>query len=313
MSPDVMKIILGTRGSQLALAQADLVKQALNRLPEKPEVVVEVIKTTGDQRMDIRLSEPGPLIDKGLFTKELEEALLLGKIDIAVHSLKDLPTALPPGLELGGVLGRHDSVDLLISRSARTLNDLPFSAIVATSSLRRAKQLVYRRPDILIADVRGNVTTRIEKLLRNDSWNSIVLAKAGLERLGFRLEQGLMEFESQPLFVSDLVEILPAVGQGAIGLENAVHNALIKSVIDQINEPQTWFCVAAERELLKMLGGGCQTPLGVRTRLQGKNLHFEAILFEKGGKPLTGAVSGPFSTPSSAATALLEKIYAKRR
>ena len=122
-----------------------------------------------------------------------------------------------------------------------------------------------------------------------------------------------MEYESQPLFVSDLVEILPAVGQGAIGLEIAVRNISAKSVIAQINEPQTWFCVAAERELLKMLGGGCQTPLGVRTRLQGKNLHFEAILFEKGGKPLLGTVSGSFSTPSAAATALLDNIYGKRR
>jgi hydroxymethylbilane synthase len=308
-----MKIILGTRGSQLALAQADLVKQALEGLSQKPEVSVQVIKTTGDQRMDIRLSAPGPSIGKGLFTKELEEALLRGEIDIAVHSLKDLPTNLPKGLALGGMLERHDSVDLLISKSARTLIDLPPKAVVATSSTRRARQLVYRRPDINIVDIRGNVTTRIEKLLGNAAWNSIVLAKAGLERLGYRLEQGLMEYDSQPLFVSDLIEILPAPGQGAIGLEIAVRNALAKAVIDQINEPQTWFCVSAERELLRLLGGGCQTPLGVRTRLDGNNLHFEAILFEKGGSPLMGSVSGAFSTPGAAATALLDNIYGKRR
>jgi hydroxymethylbilane synthase len=308
-----MKIILGTRGSQLALAQADLVRQALERLSQKPQVSVQVIKTTGDQRMDIRLSEPGPSIAKGLFTKELEEALLRGEIDIAVHSLKDLPTDLPNGLVLGGMLERHDSVDLLISKSGRTLNDLPLNAIIATSSARRAKQLIYRRPDINIVDVRGNVPTRIEKLLRNDAWNSIVLAKAGLERLGYRLEQGLMEYESQPLYASDLVEILPAAGQGVIGLEIAVRNTSVKSVVDQINEPRTWFCVTAERELLRMLGGGCQTPLGVRTRLHGKNLHFEAILFEKGGKPVTGTVSGSFSTPGAAATALLDNIYGKRK
>jgi hydroxymethylbilane synthase len=308
-----MKIILGTRGSQLALAQAELVKQALERLHEKLDVEVRVIKTTGDQRMDIRLSEPGPLIGKGLFTKELEEALLREEIDVAVHSLKDLPTNLPSGLELGGVLARHDPLDLLISKTGRTLNELPLNATVATSSTRRARQLVFRRPDIFIADVRGNVTTRVEKLLRDDSWNSIILAKAGLERLGFRLEQGLMEFESQPLFVSDLIEILPAVGQGAIGLEVAMHNSVVKSFVSKINDPQSWYCVTAERELLKLLGGGCQTPLGVRTRLQGENLYFEAILFEKGIRPMTGTVSGVFPSPAAAATALLDKIYGKRR
>lgn len=304
-------IILGTRGSQLALAQAELVKQALERLPAKPEVIVQVIKTTGDQRLDIRLSELGPSISKGLFTKELEEALLRGEIDIAVHSLKDLSTDLPAGLELAGVLARHDPVDLLISKSARTLADIPLNATIATSSIRRARQLIFRRPDLVIADVRGNVTTRIAKLFREESWSAIVLAKAGLERLGYRLDQGLMEFESQTLFVSDLIEILPAVGQGAISLEIAANNKNLKAMVAQINEPQAWFCISTEREFLRLIGGGCQTPLGVRTRLQGKNLYFEAILFGKGDRAMTGAVSGIFPTPSAAATALLDNIYGK--
>jgi len=306
-----MKIVLGARGSQLALAQTELVKQALEQLPEKPEVIVQVIETTGDQRLDIRLSEPELSIGKGLFTKELEEALLRGEIDIAVHSLKDLPTDLPMGLELAGVLARHDPVDLLISKSVRTFADVPLNATIATSSVRRARQLVFRRPDLTIADVRGNVTTRIAKLFREESWNAIILAKAGLERLGYRLDQGLMEFESQTLFVCDLIEILSAVGQGAIGLEIAANNRDLKSVVTQINEPQTWFCVSAEREFLRLLGGGCQTPLGVRTRLQGENLYFEAILFGKDNRPVTGTVSGVFPTPNAAATALLDNIYGK--
>jgi hydroxymethylbilane synthase len=215
-------------------------------------------------------------------------------------------------LELAGVLPRHDPVDLLISKTARSLADVPLHSIVATSSNRRARQLCYRRPDFIISDIRGNVTTRLSKLFQNEHWNAIILAKAGLERLGFRLEQGLMEFESQALFASDLIELLPAVGQGAIGLEIALPNAEVKAAIEKINDPLTWFCVTAERELLRMIGGGCQTPLGVRTRFRKDVLHFDAIVFGKESKPLTGTVTGLFSTPADAATALYTSIYGKQ-
>src|SRR5215470_3777376 len=162
---DFMTIVLGTRGSCLALAQTELAKQAIERLPERPKVMVEIIKTTGDQRLDIRLSHPGPKIEQGLFTKELEEALLRREIDIAVHSLKDLPTKLPKGLELAASLPRHDPGDVLISKSAKSLRELPVSGIVATSSLRRARQILYVRPDLHIVEVRGNVPTRIKRLV----------------------------------------------------------------------------------------------------------------------------------------------------
>ncbi len=302
-------IILGTRGSQLALAQAELAKQAVERLPERPEAIIRITATTGDRRLDINLSQPGPKIDKGLFTKELEEALLSGEIDVAVHSLKDLPTELQPELELAATLPRHDPVDVLISKTANSLREIPLSGIVATSSPRRAHQIAVHRPDLHATDVRGNVPTRIAKLLTEDSWNSLVLAKAGLERLGYRSKGGRMEFEGQGLFVSDLVELLPAAGQGAIGLEVRVNDLEIKKIVTSVSHVQTWFCTAVEREFLRLLGGGCQLPLGIRARIQGSDLCCEAIFFDGSDKPRSGTVSGAFHTPREAASALLDKIY----
>jgi hydroxymethylbilane synthase len=308
-----MRITLGTRGSQLALAQTDLVKEALEQLQDPPEVAVRIIKTTGDQRLDLSLSQPGPMIEKGFFTKELEEALLREEIDAAIHSLKDLPTILPEGLELVATLTRHDPCDVLISKTARSLAEIPQNAIVATGSPRRSRQLVFRRPDLKVADVRGNVLTRLSKLLREESWNAIVLAKAGLQRVGFDLADGKITIDSAELLVSDLVEILPAVGQGAIAVETAAHRAELKALFGQINDANTWFCTQAERELLRLLGGGCQAPVGVQTRIQGATLYFEAIVFDNQSKPQSGAVSGAFHTPQVAATALISKLYGSRR
>jgi hydroxymethylbilane synthase len=302
-----MTIVLGTRGSRLALAQTELVKQAIERLAEKPKVMVEIIKTTGDQRLDIMLSHPGPKIDQGLFTKELEEALLRREIDLAVHSLKDLPTALPTGLELAATLPRHDPGDVLISKSAKSLGEVPQNGIVATSSLRRARQILFVRPDLRIVGIRGNVPTRIAKLVQENSWNAIVLAKAGLERLGYSLDQGCIE--PLRLLVSNLVELLPAVGQGAIGLQVRSDDTQLKKLLVQVNDAKTWFCIQAERELLSMLGGGCQLPLGVRTRIDGREFSMEAILFRDQISPVRGFVSGVFTEPREVAAALLHRIY----
>jgi len=302
-----MTIVLGTRGSCLALAQTELAKQALERLPEKPRVMVEIIKTTGDQRLDIRLSRPGPKIDQGLFTKELEEALLRREIDVAVHSLKDLPTTLPTGLELAATLPRHDPGDVLISKSAKSLVQVPRHGIVATSSQRRSRQILFVRPDLQVVDIRGNVPTRIAKLVEEKSWNAIVLAKAGLERLGYSLDQG--RIEPLRLFVSNLVELLPAVGQGAIGLQVRSDDTQLKELLVHVNDAKTWFCIQAERELLRLLGGGCQLPLGVRTRIDGREFSMEAILFRDQISTIRGSVSGVFAEPREAATALLNKIY----
>jgi hydroxymethylbilane synthase len=305
----VKDVILGTRGSRLALAQALLVQQALERLPESPEIVVRIIRTTGDRRLDISLSRPGPKVAKGLFTKELEEALLSAEIDVAVHSLKDLPTELPSELELAATLPRHDPADVLIAKSAKSLSEIPAGGLVATSSPRRARQLMARRPDLRVSDIRGNVPTRIAKLLAEDSWSSLVLAKAGLERLGYRLADGRLEFESHRLFVTDLPEILPAAGQGAIGLEIRANNPELRQFLGQINDGPTWFCTGVEREFLRLLGGGCNLPVGIRTALDGAELRCEAIVFDENDQPRTGALSGIFTTPRAAASALLDKIY----
>ena len=308
-----MAIILGTRGSQLALAQAELAKQAVERLPGRPEAIIRITTTTGDRRLDINLSQPlshpGAGVDKGLFTKELEEALLSGEIDVAVHSLKDLPTELQPELELAATLPRHDPVDVLISKTANSLREIPPSGVVATSSPRRTRQIAVRRPDLHVTDVRGNVPSRIARLLAEDSWNSLVLAKAGLERLGYRLTGGQMQFEGRVLFVSDLVELLPAAGQGAIGLEIRANDLDVKQLVTSVSHPETWFCTAVEREFLRLLGGGCQLPLGIRARIQEGDLWCEAVFFDESEKPRSGIVSGAFHTPQEAASALLDKIY----
>jgi hydroxymethylbilane synthase len=305
-----MAIILGTRGSQLALAQAELAKQAVERLPERPEAIIRITATTGDRRLDINLSQPGGAkINRGLFTKELEEALLNGEIDVAVHSLKDLPTELRPDLELAATLPRHDPVDVLISKTANSLREIPPSGVVATSSPRRTRQIAVRRPDLHVTDVRGNVPSRIARLLAEDSWNSLVLAKAGLERLGYRLTGGQMQFEGRVLFVSDLVELLPAAGQGAIGLEIRANDLDVKQLVTSVSHAETWFCTAVEREFLRLLGGGCQLPLGIRARIQEGDVWCEAVFFDESEKPRSGIVSGAFHTPQEAASALLDKIY----
>jgi hydroxymethylbilane synthase len=308
---NVKGVILGTRGSRLALAQARLVQQALERLPETPQIAVRIIRTTGDRRLDISLSRPGPKVAKGLFTKELEEALLSREIDVAVHSLKDLPTELPPELQLAATLPRHDPADVLISKSAKSLSEISAGGLIATSSPRRASQLMAHRPDLCVCDIRGNVPTRIAKLLAEDSWSSLVLAKAGLERLGYRLVDGQLEFETHRLYVTDLPEILPAAGQGAIGLEIRANDSELHHFLGQINDEPTWFCTGVEREFLRLLGGGCNLPVGIRTSLDGAELHCQAIVFDENNRSRAAILSGNFATPGAAATALLERIYEK--
>ncbi len=306
-------IVLGTRGSQLALAQAELVKQALERLTEHCEIRVQIIRTTGDRRLDVSLSQSGPKIGRGLFTKELEEALLNREIDVAIHSLKDLPTELPPELELAATLPRHDPVDVLISKSAKSLNEIPPAGQVATSSPRRARQLLAHRPDLRVSDIRGNVPTRIAKLLAEESFNSLVLAKAGLERLGYSIKSGRLEFDAHRLFVADLREILPAPGQGAIGLEIRANDSELRKFLGAVNDLPTWFCTGVEREFLRLLGGGCNLPLGIRTSLNGSELRCEAIIFDESEKPVFGILAGEFKTAGAAASALLNQIYEKGR
>ena len=275
--------IIGTRKSALALAQTRLVEQAVRAA--FPSLAIEIceISTIGDQRLDLSLTAAAGQLDKGLFTKELEEALLDGRIDAAVHSLKDLPTILPEGLALAAVLPRANVEDWLVSKTTGGFAALPEGAIVATSSLRRHLQIRSVRPDLRIVEIRGNVATRLRKLAENSDWSATVLAAAGLERLGL-VENGEISFELQHYHVSNLTPdvTLPAVGQGAIGIEVRSDFSKHADVLKAINHAPTWESVSLERSLLRALGGGCQMPLGVRSFFVDERWNLEAVLHRDG-------------------------------
>lgn len=275
--PDIKtlkKIILGTRGSELALVQTRETARLLQL--SSPDLVVEekIIKTTGDKRLDVSLSAPGSL-EKGLFTKELEEALLRGEIHAAVHSLKDLPTELPAGLHIGAILKREDDSDCLASKHPGGWRGLPHSATVATSSLRRKNQLLLLRPDLKTAEIRGNMATRIRKLIESEELDALILAKAAINRLG-------AEIIPPSLHLSTIEEMLPAPGQGAIGIECLESDHATREILAVIHDPDTARCVNAERDFLKNLGGGCSLPLGARATIQNGKVHLRAALFQNG-------------------------------
>ena len=269
------KIILGTRGSELALVQTR--ETAIRLCQAHPELLVEqkIIKTTGDKRLDVSLSAPGSL-EKGLFTKELEEALLRGEIHAAVHSLKDLPTELPPKLVVGAILEREDDSDCLASKHDGGVQGLPQGGIVATSSLRRKNQLLLLRPDLQTAEIRGNMATRLRKLLESDTLDGLILARAAINRLG-------PELIPEGLRVTVIEEMLPAPGQGAIGIECLEEDAETLRILAAIHHEDTARCVNAERDFLKNLGGGCSLPLGARATIKDGKVHLHAALFHNGG------------------------------
>ncbi len=241
---------IGTRGSLLALAQAHEVRDRLvaahDITPEDIEIIV--IKTTGDKVQDRPLAEIG---GKGLFTKEIEEALYEGSVDIAVHSMKDMPTVLPPGMEIGALLPREDARDAFLSPQAKDLMSLGQGAVIGSSSLRRAAQIKRLRSDIEVVTFRGNVQTRLKKL-QSGVVDATLLAYAGLKRLGI---------EDQITSIIDTDDMLPAVAQGAIGIEIKSDNDKIRAAIAPLNDEMTETCVAAERAFLSVLDGSCQTPI----------------------------------------------------
>ena len=308
-----MKIVIGTRGSRLALAQAEIAKDALLRSDAADAVDIRVIKTVGDQRLDLALKDSGKSFDKGLFTKELEQALLSKEIDLAVHSLKDLPTEPVEHLVIEAVLPREDPVDVLVSKIPGGLSALPDGSLVATGSPRRAQQIRHCRPDIRVCDVRGNVPTRLEKLVRNQEWSALILARAGLRRLQLAPEQERLSFVDASLFVTNLTGFLPAAGQGAIALQCRANDSAVRSILSRINDPVSWDCVTAEREFLRLVGGGCSVPIGVYARMEGDTMTLAAIVFEETGKLLQGSVTMPARAPLDAAEVLYREIYAEER
>jgi hydroxymethylbilane synthase len=297
------KIIVGTRGSELALVQATATEAALAAV--FPDLIIErkVIKTTGDRRTDVSLAEVAKAegtFDKGVFIKEIEEALTAGEIDIAVHSLKDLPTTLQSHFSLATVLKRAPVRDALISLTAGGLDALREGSRVGTSSVRRAKQIEWLRPDLKVIDLRGNVPTRLRKLAEDGNYDAILLAEAGLVRLGFISEISRGQ-DSEPvngipgLYVTRLPEdtFFPAAGQGAIALEVRISDAPSHVYAKTIGHPETWLRITAEREFLRLLDGGCHTPVGVFSSISDGVITLKARVFpDKGGTPKSGEVHG---------------------
>ena len=274
------KIVVGTRGSKLALWQANHIA---DRLREKnPGLVVELklIVTTGDKILDVPLAKIG---GKGLFTKELEMAMLADEIDLAVHSLKDMPTELPPGLKLAATTERMDPHDAFVSQKFASVHDLPPGATVGTSSLRRAAQLLQLRPDLNIVSLRGNLDTRLKKL-DDGQFDAIVLAAAGLRRLGWSERiTALLSPE----------ECLPAVGQGVLAIETRSEDAETLALIASLDDEATRTCVNAERKFLSVIQGGCQAPVGVFGQMRDNMLVLKArILSLDGARCVEGEITG---------------------
>jgi hydroxymethylbilane synthase len=306
----VKPFIVGTRGSALALAQVDLTRAALAAvLPELP-VEQQVFVTRGDQKLDLSLLRASEAGGKGLFTKELEDALLNGAIDVAVHSLKDLPGHNPPGLSVTAVLKRAATGDVLIAREPHTFPTLPQGSILGTSSVRRARQLRWLRPDLGIVEWRGNVQTRLRKLGENEEISGIILAQAGLERLGYDLTPGALEFGEWRFRVSSLEDhLLPAIGQGAIALQSRDDRPKITAILQKIDHPETHLAIRAERELQRLLSGDCAMPVGVRTRILESRIQMEAILFgAETDPPKRSKAEGESAHPEAVAQSLFSGL-----
>ena len=263
---------LGTRGSPLALAQAHMVRQSLAKAHgfDPEQIAIEAIRTSGDRIQDRPLADVG---GKGLFTKEIEEALAAGAIDLAVHSSKDMPTVLPPGLVLSAFMEREDPRDVFISRKAKSIADLPRGATVGTASLRRQAMMKRQRPDLTIVPLRGNVETRLRKLGEGVA-DATVLALAGLKRLGLA---------DAATAVLDVNEFLPAVGQGAIGIETRADDARTCELLAAINHADTFSALAAERAFLAVLDGSCRTPIAGHATISAGIIRFRGMIVKPDG------------------------------
>lgn len=286
---------IGTRGSALALKQAEMTEAALAVAFPELELERVVIKTTGDRRTDVALNEVAKaegIWDKGVFIKELEVALESNEIDVAVHSLKDLPTVLEDQFQLRSVLERAPVSDAWIGK-------IPWSEVrkgarVGTSSVRRGRQVQFLKSGVKVVDLRGNVPTRLKKAAMDPDYDGIILAEAGLTRLDYPTE-GMFEIERHPLFVECLAEkeFFPAAGQGAVGLEIRRGDDEVGKIIDQLNHQETWDRVSAEREFLRLLDAGCSTPIGVWSSMDGEHLQMGARVFPEGpGSPQKATAGG---------------------
>ena len=298
----IQKIIIGTRGSQLALWQTNWVKAQTEKHYPGIEVEIKVISTKGDRVLDVSLPKLGEQ-GKGLFTKELEDALFEHRVDLAVHSLKDLPTELPAGLHIGAICEREDARDALVARNRITsFSELPDRALIGTSSLRRQAQLKSVRPDLVIEPVRGNVDTRLRKL-DEGQYDAIVLAAAGLHRLGHanRITEHLSE---------DLM--LPAVGQGALAIENREDDASTDEIIHPLDHEATRLACSAERAFLKGLGGGCLVPIAAHATIESGVMTLNGLVASPDGLEVVRAEqSGPAQNAALLGQQLADELLAR--
>ena len=293
-------IVLGSRGSDLALAQARLVEQALRAAWPELEVTTEIIRTSGDESVRRGAVTDRKAGRKGMFTREIEKQLLVRRIDLAVHSAKDLPSERMEDLEICAALPRGQTGDVLITKEDFSLTSFPLGATIATGSVRRQHQLRWKRPDLKVVDLHGNVPTRLRKLDENEDWSGIVLARVGLERLGLKAK---MENLSEEDFV-------PAGGQGVIALQIRRNDEQLRRLARVISDQPTLLCLRAEREFLRLLEGDCDSPVGVHATMTNEKLRLQAQVFAEGTlAPQAGAVTGESAQPEKLAAALMEKLY----
>ncbi len=336
--PAERPIIIATRGSALALAQTNLIAEQCRKIFPRLRFELKIIKTTGDKLQTASLAKVGETLPKGLFTKELEVALVKGRADLAVHSLKDLPTDLPAGLILAATPKRADVRDVLIYRDAEffadlatlksndwipgqsslkgfkphaKLKDFPAGTIIATSSTRRKMALLAARPDLKTVEIRGNVPTRLQKVAERDELDGTILALAGLTRLNFEIKpDGKLVGDAVPdgllATVLDLDVMLPCVGQGAIGIEIRANDERIGKIVERLNHFNTFHCVTAERAFLHAMGGGCQSPVAAYAEVSGDKIQMRAVSFHH-----EIARCGEAKWPIAEAVALGEKLAAQ--
>ncbi|MBR0261027.1 MAG: hydroxymethylbilane synthase [Selenomonadaceae bacterium] len=265
------KIRIGTRASRLALWQAEFVAAELKKFFPELEIEIVKVRTTGDKILDAPLAKIG---GKGLFTKELESQMIQGAIDLAVHSLKDVPTELPAGFKIAAITRRAQPFDAFVSNKFSSFDALPKNSVVGTSSLRRAAQILSLRPDLQIKNLRGNVETRLKKLDAGE-FDAIILAAAGLDRLGYSSRINEL-----------LTEIIPAAGQGALAIETRADDEKIFSLVQVLNDEETCAAVKVEREFLTEVGGSCQIPVGVFATIDGGQIKVRALIASIDGQKI---------------------------
>lgn len=298
-------VVIGTRGSELAKIQAQMVANALRVRWSQLAIEIKIIRTSGDDaKIDITNAHAGL---KGLFTAEIERALIAGDVDLAVHSAKDLPSELTSETAIAAVLPRGEVEDVLVAIQDWDLNALPHSAFVATSSVRRKHQLRWKRPDLEIVDLRGNVPTRLRKLA-SDRWHAIVLARAGLNRLGFESNGDKLAFDGTEFFTTPLPTdiFVPAGGQGVIAAQIRANDERLRLLLEPLNDFDTRLCLRAEREFLRLLRGDCNQPVGVLARVNRTTMQMRAQIFALGATTPREAVG---EGPSEEAEKLAGRLW----